>query len=114
LFWGPQACQQIQTYCKDLFALSLPNDTTAVLPFRVTPLMKPLSMKLEGETRLRIHVLSYQFPIPIQDVDNAKLVKLVYGYKEMRTYEVVGGNESEAQTMHEKSTNYVVDYTLIH
>lgn len=29
-------------------------------------------------------------------------------------YEAVGGNKSEAQTMNEKSTNYELDYALIH
>lgn len=100
-FWGPQARQRTQIYCKDLFATSLPNDTslTTVMVFGVTPLMKPLSMKLATETRAGVHVLSYRFPIPIQEEDGVNATsdllraKLVYDHEEMRIYEVLGGNE---------------------
>jgi hypothetical protein len=82
-----------QIYCKDLFDPSLPNDTIAVLAFGVTPLVKPLSMKLESETRQGLHALSYRLPIPIQNVVNmnqqrdcCRQEKLVYDYEEMRTF----------------------------
>lgn len=65
--------------------------------------MKPLSMKLAQETRPGVHVLSYRFPIPIQDgadddedgnaTKDLLKAKLVYDYEEMRIYEVVGSNE---------------------
>jgi len=99
LFWGPQARKHTRIYCKDLFASPLPTDTTAVMVFGVTPLMKPLSVKLANETRPGVHVLSYRFPLPIQDSDNVEATqdllqaKLVYDYEEMRVYEVINGGE---------------------
>jgi hypothetical protein len=75
-----------QIYCKDLFDPSLPNDTIAVLAFGVTPLVKPLSMKLESEMRQGLHALSYRLPIPIQQRDCCRQAKLVYGCEGMRTF----------------------------
>ena len=98
-FWGPQARRSTQIYCRDLFASSLSEDTTAVMVFGVTPLMKPLSIKLARETCPGVHVLSYRFPIPIQDGDNPEATgdllsaKLVYDYEEMRVYKVIGKDD---------------------
>lgn len=98
-FWGPQARRSTHIYCRDLFASPLPKETTAVMVFGVTPLMKSLSFKLARETRPGVHILSYRFPLPIQNVDNPKATKdllsarLVYDYEEMRVYEVVDKDE---------------------
>jgi hypothetical protein len=98
-FWGPQARECTQIYCQDLFASPLPTDTTAVMVFGVTPLMKPISMKLARETKPGVHVLSYRFPIPIQDTESKSSedllqAKLVYDHEEMRIYEVIGDGQS--------------------
>jgi hypothetical protein len=94
LFWGQGARQTVEIYCRDFFASSLPNDTSTVMVFGVTPLMKPLSMKLAKETRPGVFVLSYRFVLPIQEMGNEStrdLLKatLVYDYEEMRIYKVV-------------------------
>jgi hypothetical protein len=102
VFWGPQARRTTRIYCKDLFASALPSDTTAVMVFGVTPLMKQLSVKLANETRPGVHVLSYRFPIPLYDdssdaetSQNLLRAKLVYDYEEMRVYKVIDEKDEE-------------------
>ena len=101
--WGPQARKSTQIYCRDFFATPLPADTTAVMVFGVTPLMKPISMKLSRETRPGDHVLSYRFPIPVRDTeskmkDDLLQAKLVYDNEEMRIYQVTGNGGPEQET----------------
>jgi hypothetical protein len=97
LFWG-KGRKHTEIRLGDFFQTCLPNDTSTVMVFGVTPLMKPLSAKLARETRVGVHVLSYRFPLPLKDESNRDLLKakLVYDEEEMRIYEVIEKNDESS------------------
>jgi hypothetical protein len=98
LFWGTEGRKHTEIRLGDFFLSCLPQDTSTVMVFGVTPLMKPLSAKLARETRVGVHVLSYRFPLPLKDESNNDLLeaRLVYEEEEMRIYEVIEKNDGSS------------------
>lgn len=83
----------------DFFQSRLPANTTAVMIFGVTPLMRPLSEKLAVECAAGTHILSYRFLLPTQEANRSSgasngdetllHAKIVYNHEEMRIYQVL-------------------------
>ena len=98
LFWGKEGRKHTELRLGDFFLSSLPKDTSTVMVFGVTPLMKPLSAKLARETKAGVHILSYRFPLPLKDESDSDLLKakLVYNEEEMRIYEVIEKNDESS------------------
>jgi hypothetical protein len=79
----------------DFFHSKLPDDTSTVMIFGVTPLMRPLSEKLAQECSGGTHVLSYRFRLPTittarDGTGNLLNAELIYDEEEMRIYRVQG------------------------